>query len=99
MTTERRATLYGLGAVLLWSTVATAFKLSLRHLTPAQLLFYAVVTSLLLLGGLALVRGEFAGLRGAPPRQIRRALLLGLLNPFLYYLVLFEAYDRLPAQV
>lgn len=27
-----------------------------------------------------------------------RSLLLGTLNPFLYYLVLFEAYDRLPAQ-
>ena len=27
-----------------------------------------------------------------------RFLLLGLLNPFLYYLVLFQAYDLLPAQ-
>jgi drug/metabolite transporter (DMT)-like permease len=31
--------------------------------------------------------------------RIKRAALLGLLNPFIYYLVLFEAYDRLPGQV
>ncbi len=96
---SRRAMYLGLGAVLLWSTVATAFKLSLRHLTPAQLLFYAAATSLLFLGVLAFARGEFAGLRHAPREQVRRALLLGLINPFVYYLVLFEAYDRLPAQV
>jgi drug/metabolite transporter (DMT)-like permease len=99
LTTQRRATLYGLGAVLLWSTVATAFKLSLRHLTPAQLLFYAAATSLLFLGALAFARGEFTGLGRAPREQVRRVMLLGLINPFIYYLVLFEAYDRLPAQV
>ena len=33
------------------------------------------------------------------PRQHVRAAALGLLNPLGYYLVLFEAYDRLPAQI
>ena len=32
------------------------------------------------------------------PKQYLRSAALGFLNPFLYYLVLFEAYDRLPAQ-
>ena len=33
------------------------------------------------------------------PRQHLIAAALGLLNPLAYYLVLFEAYDRLPAQI
>ena len=35
--TDRRAVKLGLGAVMLWSTVATAFSLSLQYLTPLQL--------------------------------------------------------------
>ena len=31
-------------------------------------------------------------------RQYAQSLALGLLNPFLYYLILFKAYDLLPAQ-
>ena len=31
MTNQKQAMLYGLGTVLLWSTVATAFKLSLSN--------------------------------------------------------------------
>ena len=41
MTRQGRATLYALIAVLLWSTIASAFKLSLRYLEPIQLLLYA----------------------------------------------------------
>jgi drug/metabolite transporter (DMT)-like permease len=99
MQAQRRATLFGLATVLLWSTVATAFKLSLRALTPAQLLFYSAAVALLILGGLLVVRGEWAGLRATPRGRVLRGLALGLLNPAAYYLVLFAAYDRLPAQV
>ncbi|MBM3404840.1 MAG: DMT family transporter [Bacteroidetes bacterium] len=31
-------------------------------------------------------------------KDILRSMLMGLLNPFLYYLVLFQAYSMLPAQ-
>ena len=34
---ERRALGFGLSAVLLWSTVATAFKLTLAELTPIHI--------------------------------------------------------------
>ncbi|WP_029551069.1 DMT family transporter [Thermococcus zilligii] len=77
--------------VLLWSTVASAFKLSLRYLTPLQLLFYASLTSLIIFG--FLYSREFS-LR----KKHLRSTYLGLMNPFLYYTVLFSAYDRLPAQ-
>ncbi len=99
MNPARRATLLGLGAVLLWSTVAAAFKLSLAHQTPAQLLLYSSASALLILGLMTAARGDLAALKTAPRAEIRRALALGLINPALYYLVLFEAYRRLPAQV
>ena len=38
---DRHAIKMGLGAVMLWSTVATAFSLSLRYLTPLQLVTLA----------------------------------------------------------
>jgi drug/metabolite transporter (DMT)-like permease len=98
MVDQRKAYLYGLGAVFLWSTVATAFKLSLRHLPPAQLLLYAAVFSTLTLGAILAVRGRFLETLAALRRDWRQSLGLGLLNPFLYYLVLFRAYDLLPAQ-
>ncbi|WP_258083618.1 DMT family transporter [Thermococcus thermotolerans] len=82
---------HAVGAVLLWSTVASAFKLSLRYMSPLQLLFYASLTSLVLFG--VLYAREFT-----PRKENLRSAYLGLINPLLYYTVLFSAYDRLPAQ-
>ncbi|ORJ54291.1 EamA family transporter [Geothermobacter hydrogeniphilus] len=89
---------YGLAAVLLWSTVASAFKLSLRYLEPAHLLLYSGAFSTLLLGGILVVQGKLGRIFHCSRREYGMSLLLGLLNPFLYYLVLFKAYDLLPAQ-
>ncbi|MBE0617486.1 MAG: DMT family transporter [Proteobacteria bacterium] len=98
MTRQGKAYGYALATVLLWSTVASAFKLSLRHLDPPQLLLYATVASTLVLAGLLAGQGRVGVLFSYTWLQYRRSLLLGLLNPFLYYLVLFKAYDLLPAQ-
>ncbi len=88
-----------LATVLLWSTVATAFKLGLRTLTPAELLAGAnAVAAGTLSAGLVLT-GRWRALLGFSRQDHGRALLLAVLNPWLYYLILFEAYDRLPAQV
>jgi drug/metabolite transporter (DMT)-like permease len=95
---ERRALLLGLAAVLCWSTVATAFKISLRHLSPEQLLLLASSVSTVALLVILLVRGKAVDLLNSGRRHWRRSVLLGALNPFAYYLVLFEAYRRLPAQ-
>ena len=48
---NRRATLYALAAVACWSTVASAFKLSLQYLTPLQLVTIASVVSTLFMAG------------------------------------------------
>lgn len=98
---------YALAAVAAWSTVATGFKLGLRVLEPLQLLLLGCVVSALLFAVLATVAGHWrppphhpqpAPTR-APPHWLAQVAAFGLLNPVLYYLVLFEAYDRLPAQI
>ena len=92
---ERRSTVFALGAVLLWSTVAVAFKLALRHARPVDLVCLSVVVSWLSLGVWLLFRRPTA-----PPRkQLIVAVALGILNPLAYYWVLFTAYSRLPAQI
>ena len=98
MTQHRRAILYGLGAVLLWSTVATAFKLALRSFSPIELLLYSGFFSTLLLGGILCYQGKFHLVFQCSRREYLLSILLGLLSPFLYYLILFKAYDLLPAQ-
>ncbi|GED21214.1 DMT family transporter [Halomonas halmophila] len=95
MTADRRAILYGLGAVGLWSTVATAFKVALGHMSPLTLMCIASVVSWALIGVLVWYRGEG---REALRRGWRTAAWAGLMNPAAYYLVLFAAYDRLPGQ-
>lgn len=98
MERHRQGILLALGSVLIWSTVATAFKLSLRHLAPAHLLLYAAVVSTLILGTILVIQGKTAALRATPLPELRRSLLLGGLNPCLYYLILFRAFELLPAQ-
>jgi len=95
---HRLALINGLGAVLLWSTVATAFKISLAALTPLALVALASAVSWLFLLGVLYVTGAAQELRGLQRKSLVYALTLGLLNPGLYYLVLFAAYDALLAQ-
>ena len=92
---DRRATVLGLAAVALWSTVATGFKLGLEHLNPVQLLWLGCVVSLIFFAAAR----PFIRPAPCPLNGYVRAALLGLLNPLAYYLILFEAYDRLPAQI
>jgi drug/metabolite transporter (DMT)-like permease len=89
-------------AVLFWSTSASAFKICLSpdHLnTPLlPLLFGAsVASSTVLLIHLILSR-RLGLLKALSKEDFVRSALLGFLNPFLYYIVLFKAYSILPAQ-
>ena len=87
---------WALLAVGLWSTVATAFKIALDFVGPVELLLYSTTASALTLFLVALVRGKL----GECKQQLFKAplyyLAVGLLNPIIYYLTLFAAYDRLP---
>ena len=92
---ETQAILFGVAAVALWSTVATVFKLGLAFLTPIQMLWLGSVFSLAFFTVSKLVIAPTPITRSV----YFRAALLGLVNPLAYYLILFEAYDRLPAQI
>ncbi len=98
MKPSNQAYVYGIGAVCLWSTVATAFKLALEHFTPLQLVLVAVVTSIFALGIILVAQRKIHLIKTQFIQRPYFYLQTGLINPFLYYLVLFKAYDLLPAQ-
>ena len=99
MTKETKAVVYAAIAVLSWSTVATAFKMALRYLSHDEMLTVACVASLLVFTVLLTVQRKWGDLARLSAKEWGRMALLGLLNPVAYYLVLFKAYDLLPAQV
>ena len=95
---QHKAYVFAILAILLWSTVASAFKLSLRYVNIELLLFFSAFTSLIVLTLILLFTGKIREVLKLRFKDIRFTILLGSLNPFLYYLVLFTAYDALPAQ-
>ena len=97
MKNQKKAMLFGLIAVLLWSTVASAFKITLSHFAPIQMVLIASLTSIVLLLGIAYQQKKLHLLKQYFIKQPLFYLSLGVINPFLYYLVLFKAYDLLPA--
>ncbi|QJB57863.1 DMT family transporter [Pseudodesulfovibrio sp. zrk46] len=98
MTNSKKALTFGLATVGIWSTVASAFKISLRHLDPFQLLLCACTVSLIVLAGILAYQGKLKNVLRIHRHDLLRCALLGALNPFLYYVILFKAYDLLPAQ-
>ena len=98
MSAEREAVIYALIAVLLWSTVATAFKLALADLSPRWLLAVASLMSFLFLSLYLLLTRQIGNAVVTLKRNKGFYLRQGLSNPLIYYLILFQAYDLLPAQ-
>ena len=98
MQQQTRAYGMALAAVFLWSTVATAFKLSLRNLTPTELLLFSTFVATVTLGAFLGAQRKLGALRHFSLKDYSRSALAGFLNPFLYYTVLFQAYSLLPGQ-
>ena len=99
MKESNKAILYACFAVLSWSTVATAFKKSLEHISHFELVLVSCVVSLLIFAVLMTIQKKWNLLKGLSGKEWGYFALLGLLNPVAYYLVLFKSYDLLPAQV
>ncbi len=99
MTDNTKSYLLASLAVLFWSTIATAFKIALKELSPGQLLFIASCTAVVILTIISIIEGKIKIIFKAGLKDIFMSALLGLLNPFVYYLVLLKAYTLLPAQV
>lgn len=99
MNKEKKAILFASFAILFWGTSASAFKIGLKHVDYFQLLFISTATSLFFLFFVLLFQGKLIQLKSIKKRTLRRSILLGFLNPFFYYAILFKAYSLLPAQV
>ena len=89
---------YALLTIAMWSTSATAFKLSLVSLSVTAVLAIAATSSSVLLLTILAWQGRLKDLRLFVIQHWKTTLGLALLNPVLYYLVLFRAYDELLAQ-
>lgn len=95
---EKKGYLYAFIAVINWSTVASAFKISLRYMDFIHLLFFSSITSIIILFLVLLVQNKIKLLKEYSKKDYLSSILLGFLNSFLYYTVLFKAYSLLPAQ-
>ncbi len=100
MLNARKSLIYASLAILFWSTIPTAFKLSLGELGILPVLTIASVTSAFSLLVIIILTGKSRMLvTAASARELGSAALLGLINPFIYYLILLRAYQLLPAQI
>ena len=95
---QKKAYCFAWIVVLSWSTVATAFKVSLGLMSYLDLLFWASLSSTVVLGISIVLQGKLRVLTQTSSKQFKRSFLIGLLNPLIYYILLFKAYDRLAAQ-
>ncbi len=104
MEKQKRAYLYAIAAILFWSTIASAFKMSLRYYSEVldldilHLLFYTSLASTIVLFLHLLFSKKLNLLKTFSKKDYLHSALLGFLNPFLYYVILLKAYSILRAQ-
>ncbi|HOI25513.1 MAG TPA: DMT family transporter [Caldisericia bacterium] len=81
-------------SILSWSSVASACKWTLEYIDSSWTLFFSSLTSAVVLFILLLFHPSCS----VNQKLKWKYLLMGFLNPFLYYFILFEAYRMSPAQ-
>jgi len=96
---DRKAYTYALIVVLFWSTIASAFKISLRYSDFLHLTLFGTFVSLFIFFVILVIQNKLILLKNYSTKDYLLSAILGFLNPCLYYLVLLKAYSLLPAQV
>ena len=86
-------------AVASWSTVASAFKIGLRHYSYYELLLVAALTAMLVFALVVTFQKKWHLLKVITRNEWMLFALTGLMSPTGYYLILFKAYELLPAQI
>jgi len=99
MSNQKLSYIFAGFVILFWGTSATAFKIALQYFTFVQLLFWASFFASIILFGVILYQGKLGQVFSTNKKQLQWSIFLGFLNPFLYYFILFKAYELLPAQV
>lgn len=86
-------------AVLSWSTVAAAFKTALNFFSTFEMVTVASATAAVIFAIAVTFRQKWGSFAALSLRDWAMLAILGIFNPAAYYLILFAAYDLLPAQV
>ncbi len=86
-------------AVASWSTVASAFKIGLRHYSYYELLLVSAVTASMIFALVITIQKKWYLLKSITRKEWILFAITGMLSPAGYYLILFQAYDLLPAQI
>lgn len=98
MSNQKKAFILAGATILAWSTVSTAFKVSLESLTPMQLIYVSMLTACIVMLGITTFQRQLHVFRAMTLRQWGSAICMGVML-YSYYTLLFVAYDRLPAQI
>jgi len=98
MKRQTKAYVFALIAILFWSTMSSAFKITLRYIDFPFMLLIASFSSVLVFFLILLFQGKIILLRKLKFKNVLHSAFIGFLNPFLYYFVLFKAYTLLMAQ-
>ncbi len=99
MQKQNKAYLLALVAILFWSTMSSAFKISLRYISFDLLLFWSSIFGILALTIILLSSKNIKLKKQFTLRNMKKSAIMGFFNPFLYYIVLLKAYSLLEAQV
>ena len=99
MKENSKALLFTAIAVASWSTVASAFKIGLRHYSYFELILVSAITAMLIFALVITFQGKWHLLKKLTKKEVGSYAFTGLLNPAFYYLILFKSYDLLPAQI
>ena len=99
MNNKQKGYLFAGLTIIFWGTSASAFKIGLRYIDHFQLLLYSTFTAVVFLFFVLWAQRKLKVLKTFTRKQYFNSMLLGFLNPFLYYVVLFKAYSLLPAQI
>src|SRR5665648_921617 len=91
MNKTRQSYFYAGLAILFWSTIPTAFKISLGELDILLLLTIAALTSVIVLSIVVLAGKKIDLIRKTTGKELLSSAILGFVNPFIYYLILLKA--------
>jgi len=96
---QKKAYLFALLAILFWSTISSAIKITLRYMAFEQMLLWSVLSGIVFLGIMNQTGKHALKLKHLTKKDFLSSALMGFFSPFMYYLVLFKAYDLLEAQI
>ena len=96
---QKKAYLLALVAVLFWSTISSASKITLGFIEFDQLLFWSSLCGTIVLFVINQLGNNRLRKTDLNWQAIKSSSIMGFFNPFLYYLILFKAYELLEAQI